>query len=1413
MRRGNRRWIAGLLAAVMLLTAVPVSAAEAEETPKSVPPVEEESGTPEQSVSLEETETTVPNLSESLEETETTVPNLSESLEETETTVPNLSESPEETDGMPDLLSDTADVTGSYTTWQNAPVIGDGQTASFTLSSYDSSYTANQVWFAVNVPADDYAIQMDFGDVTKNMYVYLYDRAELTTSGPTGSNYEHQWQITANGTRSWKAEHAGTYYLMLRPQNSSNLATYPATLTIDMVEPDLNENNDTWNRATELTRNVNTYYTLNGQNDEDWFKITTTMPGEAIKLVLSNFDYTVSEVEVAIYSGAALTENSSAAYLTRKADIDTDTSISYKVNEPGDYYVRIQPDSSNGYVTKALKVRYETVSGDEHEVNDNWNTATALAFDAPVEFTLNGENDEDWFKFVTTTANALVYLSFRGFDTDYSNEIRYYVYDPATGGYDSDYLAYQAINMTHSTAITFANTGIHYIRIDLGGDPVENPLTMTITGGVIDNCEPNDTWQEATPLNLSVAQPFKIPATSDVDWFQFTVDEPNMTVAMTFDIPSGGQVRYDLYAGEDLAMYGENSASRLDDQSTIRNGQHTYYYMLPDAGTYYLRVDDYSSDIFSDDATITYTLVPPDNNERNNTWKTATALNLGKATSFTLPADNDADYFKFEATEDNQTVELTFTIPSGGAIYCYLYAGADYEIYGDNADRIIYWSGISGGNKSYRCMLGDAGTYYVRVEDYSSDIFDEDATITYTLIQPDANEGNNTRNSATVLREEVATSYTLPASNDEDWFQFTTTEDYQTAELTFNVPEDGRVYYSLYSKADIDAEGENAGSIDYQSNIFGEGKVYRHMLDEAGTYYVRVEDYSSNIFDEDATVTYRLIDPDENEKNNAWDSATAVSAQQAESFTLPADNDYDWFALGEVTPGDIIALSGWGIQHSSGNILYVSLYVVEEGQTATTFCEDWSVSSNRTSFSQTFTAQKAGNYYVRFSTSGSHWLTEPMWFQYAITGASVAVTGVAISNGGVTIAEGQTLQLHANVSPSNATNQAVTWESSTPSVATIDATGLVTAKSEGSTTITVTTDDGRHQAITTITVTEAIPVTGITLTAEGYTEYDGTETEPRPLALGESLQMTASVVPDTATQRGITWTVSNPNVLAVTSNGKVYAVGSGTAKVTATTVDGEFSKDYWISVPNESYPVQGISLNYNAATIYMDEGGLNLVATISPEYATSKAVTWESDNPEVATVDQSGRVTPVSVGYATITVRAVSNSGITNSCLISVQPKRVRVTGISVPETSMNLGLYGTVTLQPEFTPSNATDQTVTWQSSNSAVVSVSRTGVVTAIGLGSAIITATSNDDGHQATITVTVSLNADYGDVSNDGAVDVADALMVLKSSVNLLALTDEQKKIADVNGDNFVDAADAILILRYNVDLIDKFPVEEP
>ena len=1365
MRACNRRLVAATLTAAMLLAMSPAYAAEPDE--------------------------------ETLSEQQTVA---------TEATVPEETAPPEETGEELSLLSEMADVEGVYTTWQNAVQIKDGQTASFTLSNYDSSYTADQIWFAVTVPEDNYAIQMQLADVTKSINVYLYDESVLNSAEPGSGNYEKAWGITSDSTYSWKVEHAGIYYLMVRRYNNSSSATYPTSLTVDLVEPDLNENNDTWANATELTRNVNTYYALNGQNDEDWFKITTTVPGEAVKLVLSNFDYTVSAVRADLYTAAEAQDNSPSA-LTSLTNVKTDSSLSYKINEPGDYYVRIKPNSSNEYVTKTLKVRYETVSGDANELNDDWSSATPLAFDAPVEFTLNGENDEDWFQFETTRSNELVYLSFREFDTDYSNKISYYVYDAVAGGYNSSSITYGHIEMTHTKAITFANTGIHYIRLDVNGKvPVENPLVLTITGGAIDDGEPNDTWEQAVPLSINTPQEFNIPSSTDVDWFMFTVDEADMTVELTFNIPVDGRVFYYLYAGDDLIRYGENTGYSLDFRNQIGDGISTYYCMLEEPGTYYLRVDEHSG--FEETATISYTLVPPDNNERNNTWQTATQLSLEQAMSFTLPANNDVDYFKFEATEDNQTVELTFTIPQGGQIYYYLYSGADYALEGDHAESIDLHNSISGGTSSYRCMLGEAGAYYVRVEDHSSNIFDEAATITYRLIQPDEHEKNNTRTDAVALREEVASSFTIPAGNDMDWFQFEATEDYQTVELTLNIPDGGRIYYDLYSAADFAEEGDSAGSIDYRANISGGPRVYRYMLKEAGTYYLRIQDYSGGIFDEEATVAYRLIAPDEYENNNTWSAAVVAAPQTALSLTLPAGNDEDWFKLGEATAGDHISFAGGNV-HGTGT-LTAELRVLEDGKVSTTYCTRSTASTSQTSFSGTYTAERDGVYYARLYNGG--WLTEPMWFRYAITKDDVAVTGVSITNGGVTIAVGQTLQLYGNVSPSNATNQNVTWSSSQPSVAEIDANGLITAKTKGSTTIMVSTADGGRTARTTIHVVDAIPVTDITLTAEGYTESAGTEDSPRPLALGTSLQMTASVVPENATERGITWAVSNEDVLAVTSSGKVYAVGSGKAKVTATTVDGSFTKGYWFSVPDESYPVRGISLNYNAATIYMGESGIDLLATVSPSYATNPAVNWKSDNPDVAAVDQYGHVTPISKGYATITVTAAENPGVQNSCLISVQPERTRVEGISFPETQIALGLYGSVTLQPVFTPANATDQTVTWESSNKAVVTVSRTGVVTAIGLGSAAITATSSDGGYKASVTITVSLSAGYGDVNNDGGVDTADALMVLQNSVGLRYLSEVQETAADVNGDGYVDAADAILILRYHVGLIDSFPVED-
>lgn len=1309
-----------------------------------------------------------------------------------------------------EVFSDTAaDVTGTYTTWKSAAVLRSGETASVPLTTYNASLTAEQVWFAVSAE-EGQAIRMEITGVTKSTVLYIYAGSVLADADPASDNRSASFgTFSSDKTYSWTAPEAGTYYIMICPNGSNYTASSAAYLTYTLVDGDLNESNNTWQTATELTRNVNTYYNLNGSNDVDWFKITTTVPGEAIKLVFSNFDYTVDDISMYLYAGTDL-EAGNARELASKTNFHVDSTYSYKVNEPGDYYLKVVPYGSTDFVTKALKLRYEIVPGDANEVNDSWDMATELPDSYNMEFTLNGVNDEDWFYFETETPNELVYLYFNGFDTDYSNRITYYVYDAAESGYNSSYLATSNIDITHSKALTFVQTGGHYIRVKVNGStPVENTLSLRIERGVTDDGEPNETWQQATPLAYATPRSFNLPSSTDVDYFAFTVEEPDQIVELTFNIPTGGIASYSLYSGAQLNIAGSASAM---DSTTIHSGTTTLRHMLQETGTYYIKTTAWTSGtVFEENATITYTLVPPDDNENNNTRRNATALNPDEAMSYNLPADNDTDWFKLVSSSPDQTVQFTFTLPTGGAISYALYSESDFINSGDNAS-FLDSDTIKSGTTALRHMLKEAGTYYVKITPWtSSTIFDEDATITYTMISPDTNERNNTWKTATPLREEVAASYTLPADNDVDWFSFQSTADHQAVALTFSVPEDKRVSCYIYSGAKFGEDGDDAGYID-SATIYGGTSTIRHMLNEAGTYYVKLSSWSSsNIFDEEATVSYALVEPDGNERNNSWDTATGLAPQTPASFTLSADNDHDWFRIdSEVTAGDKLTFQMGNLPTTGNQSVYISLYMLEQGKAEPDYCTYWVANRNQAVWSTEYTAQKSGTYYLDIYIGNSSWADQPMWVKCAVAQDDIPVTGVSITNGGVTIAVGQTLQLYGNVSPSNATNQAVTWESSNTAAATIDANGLVTAKGIGSTTITATTSDGGKRASTTITVMAAVPVTGVTLTAEGISANAGTQGDPRPLAYESTIQMTAKVVPETATNREILWSVSDPEVLTVTSKGLVYAVGSGTAKVVAASEDGNYTAEYWFNVPDESYPVRGVSLDRSTATIYMGESGLKLTAAVSPSYATNPAVTWESDHPEVAAVDQSGQVTPVSAGYATITVKTAEN-GFTAECLVSVQPVRTRVEGISFTSERVDVGLYASVTLKPVFDPVDATDQTVTWESSNKAVATVSRTGVVTAIGLGTATITATSNDDGHKASIEVNVALTAGYGDVNNDGDVDAADALMVLQASVGLRALTANEKGIADVNGDGYVDAADAILILRYDAGLIDVFPVE--
>ncbi len=167
--------------------------------------------------------------------------------------------------------------------------------------------------------------------------------------------------------------------------------------------------------------------------------------------------------------------------------------------------------------------------------------------------------------------------------------------------------------------------------------------------------------------------------------------------------------------------------------------------------------------------------------------------------------------------------------------------------------------------------------------------------------------------------------------------------------------------------------------------------------------------------------------------------------------------------------------------------------------------------------------------------------------------------------------------------------------------------------------------------------------------------------------------------------------------------------------------------------------VSGISLDRTTSTINAGSTG-QLTVTVTPADATYQSVNWTSDNTAVATVSGNGLVTGVALGTANITA-TTADGGYTATCVITVQPAPVVVTGVNIVKGKYTVTAGSSYLLTATITPDTATNQSVMWSSSNTAVATISDSGLVTGISAGSAYITATTVDGGFTATCVVTVN------------------------------------------------------------------------
>ncbi len=337
---------------------------------------------------------------------------------------------------------------------------------------------------------------------------------------------------------------------------------------------------------------------------------------------------------------------------------------------------------------------------------------------------------------------------------------------------------------------------------------------------------------------------------------------------------------------------------------------------------------------------------------------------------------------------------------------------------------------------------------------------------------------------------------------------------------------------------------------------------------------------------------------------------------------------------------------------------------------------------------------------------------------------TVSVTGVTLDNTTATISVGAATQLTATLAPTDATNKNITWKTSDASVATVDENGTVTGVKAGTATITVTTEDGGKTATCAVTVNN-VDVSSITLSQNTLNLIYDDENN-------KTATLTATVAPDNATDKTVTWTTSNGSVATV-DNGAVTAVSAGTATITAKAGD----KEAICTVDVTAKTVAVDSVSVTPTTLELTVGGStgSLAATVSPENATDKTVTWTTSNESVATVN-NGTVTAVSAGTAIITATTADGNK-TATCTVTVKDYTISISGTNTVEAG------GTIQLSASVDPTQTSVLTFTWTSSNTDIATVNN-GTVTGVAAGTADITAKATINGKEVTGTYSITVTS---------------------------------------------------------------------
>ena len=319
------------------------------------------------------------------------------------------------------------------------------------------------------------------------------------------------------------------------------------------------------------------------------------------------------------------------------------------------------------------------------------------------------------------------------------------------------------------------------------------------------------------------------------------------------------------------------------------------------------------------------------------------------------------------------------------------------------------------------------------------------------------------------------------------------------------------------------------------------------------------------------------------------------------------------------------------------------------------------------------------------------------------------VEDIKIESTDVSLNKGTSYNLSYEVTPSDSVNLLV-WESSDVSIATVE-NGVVYALAGGEVTIYAKSGE----------LSKSVKVTVVEEKKEEKAEFMLNQTE---ISMTEGDTYTLGTNDSSIT---VTWISSNINVATIDENGMITAKSAGETTITAKASNGYFYDCKVTVVAKSATPApEPDKISLNTSTLSMKVGDkVRLVETVTPSNNVSN-VTWASSDPSVATV-VNGEVTAVKNGTATIT--ATLPNGERAECVVTVSTKVVNPALVTINTAKVTLKVGSSTTLTATVLPSNATNKSITWSSSDTSVATVDSKGKVTAKKVGSAKIYAKTNN------------------------------------------------------------------------------------